>query len=378
MNAIQKRQIYPVLLDAKVFNLLPDNLKNYLRVMVDEEDVVLRGGAVKLVVLTSLMLQGKLNDRKRWELERRINDFDLSFVYKKILVDLKSEVTEKFHCIKDKLAAAGVNLEAKDIDIIEEPTRESAVARTVGSIDMTINEVAMMPQDRRWYFYYTPQCYRALAEGIGISNPQPGHFWFNAGRIIPSSFQMIRLVKFLAVGKVNKIYLPEWWRALYMENYQKKAADGQMPANAPLGFYSLVLMKNYFGGKPLLQKKAMVALYDLGFTDMLDPELYIRQQENIFADSGTKFEQTDFTIEEVIDRYLEGKRRKEEGRKSRQAARVNCGHEFEVVNCNLCGRNQCVIETCAKCGKNKTSGFLPCTLRMYAGQTDPAGFYEIK
>jgi hypothetical protein len=378
MDNIQKRQVYSVLLDAKVFNLLPDNLKNYLRAMADEEDVVLRGGAVKLVVLTSLMLQGKLNDRKRWEVELKVNDFDVSFVYKQLPVDLKIQVSEKFSRIKNKLAEVGVPLEAKDVDIIEEPTQERAAARVVGFIDMTINEVAMMPQGRRWYFYYTPQCYRALAEGIGISNPQPGHFWFNAGRIIPSSFQMIRLVKFLAAGKVNKIYLPKWWLALYMENYQNKVAEGQMPANAPLGFYSLVLLKNYFGDKPLLQKRAIVALYDLGFTDMLDPEMYIRQQERIFADSGARFEQTDFTIEEVIDRYLEGRRKKEESRTNRQAARADCGHEFKTINCNLCGRNQCAIETCAKCGKNKTGGYLPCTLRMYAGQTDPDGFYELK
>jgi hypothetical protein len=173
---------------------------------------------VKLVVLTSLMLQGKLNDRKRWEAERKINDFDVSFVYNKLPDDLKNVVAEKFNRVRDKLAAVGVSLEAKDIELVEESTRERAVARVVGLIDMTINEVAMMPQNRQWYFYYTPQCYRALAEGIGISNPQPGHFWFNAGRIIPSSFQMIRLVKFLVAGKVDKIYLPKWWRALYMEN----------------------------------------------------------------------------------------------------------------------------------------------------------------
>jgi hypothetical protein len=243
---------------------------------------------------------------------------------------------------------------------------------------MTINEVAMIPQAGRWYFYYTPQCYRALAEGIGISNPQPGHYWFNAGRIIPSSFQIIRLVKFLVAGKVDKIYLPKWWLSLYMENYQKKVVDGQMPASAPLGFYSLVLMKNYFGDKPQLQKRAMVALYDLGFTDMLDPEMYIRQQERIFADSGTKFEQTDFTIEEVIDRYLESRRKIEESRAKHQTARANCDHEFKVINCDLCGRNRCVIETCAKCGKNKTAGFLPCTMRMHSGQTDQTGFYRLK
>ncbi len=378
MDAIQKRQVYRVLLNAKVFALLPENLKNYLRVMVDQEDVALRGGAVKLVVLTSLMLQGKLNDRKRWEAERKVNDFDVSFVYKQLPVELKNEVAEKFNRIKTKLDAVGVPLAAKDVDIIEEPTQERAAARIVGFIDMTINEVAMMPQNRQWYFYYTPQCYRALSEGLGISNPQPGHFWFNAGRIIPSSFQMIRLVKFLAAGKVDKIYLPKWWVALYMENYQKKVAAGEMPDRAPLGFYSLVLMKNYFGDKPLLQKRAMVALYDLGFTDMLDPELYIRQQEQIFKDSGTKFEQTDFTIEEVVDRYLEGKRKKEESQNIRRQARANCVHEFEMINCDLCGKNRCVIENCANCGKNKTGGILPCTFRMQTGQTDPAGFYEIK
>jgi hypothetical protein len=378
MNNIQPRQVFEIALDKKVFSLLPANVQNYLRVMASEEDVSIKGGVVKLIVLTYLLAQGKLKDRNRWEIERKVNDFDLVFVYKELPVDFKKEIVEKFNRVQAKLKAAGICLEAKDIAFVEAGTKEQAAAKIVGDIDMTINEVAATPQDGRWYFYYTSQCYRDMIGGLGVSNPQPGHFWFNAGRIIPSSFQMIRLIKFLVVGKVYKIYLPKWQVALYMENYQKKVAAGEMPPNAPLGFYSLVLLSNYFGDKPLLQKKAMVALYDLGFTDMLDPNLYIRQQEQIFKNTGVNFELTDFTIEQVVDRYLEGRKKKEESQKNRQQARAQCVHEFQNINCDLCGKNQCVIETCVKCSKNRNGGVLPCTLRMRQGIVDPAGFYEIK
>jgi len=279
--------------------------------MVDEEDVAIKGGVVKFVILTSLILQNKCRDRKRWDAERKINDFDLVFIYKKLPADLKGEVVEKFNRVEAKLAMNNIPLEAEDIDIIAAPAREAAIARIVGNIDMTTNEVAMMPKDRKWYFYYTPQCYRALVEGLGVSNLQSGHFWLNAGRAFPSAFQMIRLIKLLVSGKGNKIYLPKWQLKLYFENYQKKVAAGEMPANAPLGFYSLVLLKNYFGGNLLAQKKAMIALYDLGFTDMVDPKFYIRQQEQIFANAGMDFSLADFTIEEVVDRYLESKKKKE-------------------------------------------------------------------
>ncbi len=378
MENIQKRQIYSAPLTGKIFELLPENVKNYLRAMVGEEDVAIKGGVVKFVILTSLILQNKCRDRKRWDAERKINDFDLVFIYKELPADLKKEVVEKFNRVEAKLAMNNIPLEAEDIDIIAAPAREAAIARIVGNIDTTINEVAMMPKDRKWYFYYTPQCYWALVEGLGVSNLQSGHFWLNAGRAFPSAFQMIRLIKLLVSGKGNKIYLPKWQLKLYFENYQKKVAAGEMPANAPLGFYSLVLMKNYFGDKPLLQKKAMVALYDLGFTDMMDPEMYIRQQERIFADAGADFSLADFTIEEVVDRYLESKKKKEEAQTVRQQARNQCEHEFETIDCDLCGKNKCAITACAKCGKNKNSGVLPCVLRLRQGITDPVGFYSIK
>ena len=378
MEIIQKRHIYKILLDDKLTKFLPDMVKNYLRVMLDEENIVIKGGVVKLIVLTLMMSQGRLKDRNRWEKERKINDVDLVFSYKELPEDLRGEVVSKFNRIKDKLGKSGIPLEAKDIDIIEEPSQERAVARVIGFIDMTINEVSMMPKNGQWYFYYTPQCYHALSEGVGIPNPKSGHIWYNAGRMIPSALQIIRMLKFLVAGKVNKIYLPRWWITLFLRNYEKKVAAGEMPANAPLGFYSLVLLKNYFGGNPLAQKKAMVALYDLGFTDMVDPEIYIRQQAQIFANAGADFSLADFTIEEVVDRYLESKKKKEEAQAVRQQARQQCAHEFETINCDLCGKNKCAITTCVKCGKNKGSGILPCVLRMRQGITDSAGFYWIK
>ena len=379
MNSNSKEEkINTAVIDQRLFDSLPVTARRIFSVLEKEGNVIIKGGVVKLVAMKLLESKKLFKDQARLALESRINDIDLDFIVVGDITAVKNLIAEKFYRLSAEFNYAGIFLDAKDIEIIEAADWAQGVEKIMASHDLAMNEFVMDYFSGKWHLYYTPRACRCLIDGLGVLNPKPGHVLYAAGRIFPSALGIIRLVKFLAVGKVNKIYLPEWWLALYMENYRKKVAAEEMPANAPLGFYSLVLMKNYFGDKPMLQKRAMVALYDLGFTDMLDPEMYIRQQERIFADSGTKFEQTDFTIEEVIDRYLEGKRKKEESRKNRQAVRVNCGHEFKMINCNLCGRNQCAIETCAKCGKNKTSGFLPCTLRMYSGQTDPAGFYEIK
>jgi hypothetical protein len=322
MENIQKRQIYSAPLTGKIFELLPENVKNYLRAMVGEEDVAIKGGVVKFVILTSLILQNKCRDRKRWDAERKINDFDLVFIYKELPADLKREVVEKFNRVEAKLAMNNIPLEAEDIDIIAAPAREAAIARIVGNIDMTINEVAMMPKDRKWYFYYTPQCYRALVEGLGVSNLQSGHFWLNTGRAFPSAFQMIRLIKLLVSGKGNKIYLPKWQLKLYFEII-KKGGGGRNAGQRAAGVLFAGADEKLFWRQTFVAEKAMVALYDLGFTDMMDPEMYIRQQEQIFANAGTDFSLADFTIEEVVDRYLESKKKKKKRKRSASRQEIN-------------------------------------------------------
>lgn len=378
MNSGSKEKINTVVISRSILDSLPSSARRIFPILEKEGNVIVKGGAVKLAVMRLLENQGSFKDSRRFEIESRINDIDLDFIIAGSAAAARQLIIKKFNRLSAAFKSSGIYFDTKDVEIIEAADWEQGVEKIIGGNDLTMNEFAMDFLNGRWRLYYTQRACRALIDGVGVLNPKPGHINYNAGRVFPSALGMIRLVKFLVAGKASRIYLPEWWRALYLENYQKKVAAGQMPTNAPLGFYSLVLLKNYFGDKPQLQKKAMVALYDLGFTDMLDPELYIRQQEQIFAAGGNRFEQTEFTIEEIIDRYLDSKRKKGEGWKVRQAERADCDHEFEVINCNLCGQDRCVIETCAKCGKNKNVSPLPCVSRMRSGYADPSGFYEIK
>lgn len=378
MGLEAEKKINMTIVNSRILDMLPAEARRIFSVLEKEENTVIKGGVAKLVAMKLLESKGIFRDRQRMANESRINDIDLDFIVVGNAEAARDLIIEKFNRLADKFATAGIFLDAKDVEIIKAANFGQGIEKIINRNDLAMNEFAMDFSGRTWRLHYTQRACQQLIDGIGVLNSKPGHIHYDAGRVFPSALGMVRLIKFLVAGKVNKIYLPNWWRKLYFENYQKKVAAGEMPANAPLGYYSLVLLKNYFGNNDLLQKKAMVAFYDLGFTDMLDPELYIRQQEQVFKNSGSRFEQNDFTIEDVISRYLENEQKKIENQKNRQAARAQCVHEFQTIDCDLCGKNQCAIEACAKCGKNKNSNILPCTLRMYSGQTDQAGFYEMK
>lgn len=372
------KKVNTLTLVPAIINSLPPQARRILRVLEKEGNVVIKGGTVKLVAMALLEKKGQFKDHERFVRESRIKDIDLDFIVVGSLAAMQRQVIEKFHRLEQYFQASEMYLNARDIELIEAESWEKGIEAIMGRNDLAMNELAMDYFNGRWHFYYTQRACRNLIEGVGVLNPKPGHILYDAGRIFASPLGIIRLVKFLVTGKVKKIYLPKYWLELYSEYYQKKVKSGEMPPNAPLGFYSLVLMKNYFGDDPQLQKKALVALYDLGFTEILDPDLYIRQQESIFANTGNYFEQVDFTIEEIISRYFQAKQKREENRKNRHGGQAACEHEFETIECDRCGQNRCVIETCAKCGKNKDNAFLPCVLRMRAGETDPNGFYRLK
>ena len=372
------KKINNLVVDPQMIESLPPNARRIFSVLEKEGDVIIKGGLAKLMVMRLLEQKDQFKDRARLDNESHINDIDLDFIVIGKVEAARDRVMEKFYRLYSEFERAGIYLDAKDVEIVEAESWTKGVEKIINRNDLAMNEVALDYFNGSWRLYYTQRACRNLIDGIGVLNPKPGHIFYSAGRPIPSALGMIRLIKFLAAGKVNKIYLPKWQRDLYFDNYQKKAKAGEAPPGAPLGVYSLVLMRNYFGDKPQLQKKAMVALYDLGFTDLLDPEMYIRQQEQIFKDAGNRFEQTEFSIEEVVERYLENKRKKEEIQRNRQSGKEICVHEFELIDCDLCGKNQCALESCVKCGRNKNMAPLPCAARMRRGQTDPGGFYEIK
>ena len=358
--------------------LSPD-IKNLLATLENQHAVAIKGGIAKLCLMTVLMHEGRFKDVPRWQLEKKINDIDIVFIQDPTSPDFRQELIDKYNSIHALLEAKGLTINPRDIDIVEEQRMTEAVTKILAANDLTINEVVLVPDNGQWRLFFTPNCERHMIEGVGVFvKPKTTNIHYSAGRIFPSPLGLIRLLKFLVVGKVGKIYLPRWWLTLYFENYQKKVKAGDLPAGGPLGLYSLVLLKNYFGDNLALQNKAMVALYDLGFTDILNPDLYIKQQEAIFADANKDFELKDFTIEEVFERFLESKKRKEDSQKNRQAARLGCEHEVQTIDCSLCGKNRCIIENCVKCGRSKNPQPLPCTLRLWRGETDPSGFYWIQ
>ncbi|MCU0653114.1 MAG: hypothetical protein MUD10_02535 [Candidatus Pacebacteria bacterium] len=363
----------------RYFKHLSPQVADVLSLLQGEERIAFKGGIAKLCLMAAMIEHENLKDMKRWRLEQRINDIDLVFIFPSGQDDLKEMILEKFERTKNILLSRNIYLDPRDVDIIEDVNLEKALARILGSDDLTINEVALIFVAGKWRLFYSDLALDHTVRGIGmIAKPKTTNIHYDAGRIYFSPLGVVRLIKFLASCKVQKICLPKWRLGLLFDNYQKKVKAGQMPQNAPLGFYSLVLMKNYFGNDELAQKKAMVVLYDLGLTDMLDPELYVRQQEAIFADAHKEFALKEFTMEEIVDKYIENRSKREAAAKERQATRANCAHEFEAVPCELCGQNKCEIRYCQKCGKNQNAQPLPCTLRMWQGVCDPKDFYSLK
>jgi hypothetical protein len=358
--------------------VLPQNFQDFLAALAGENNIVIKGGVAKLCLMAMLKVEGKLKDEERWQKQQKINDIDFNFIFPPETRDLRKQFIEKYQRIKDLLSTINFQIEPKDMNIVEAKSIKDGMMKILENNDLTINEEAVALISGKWKIFYTPSAALHLANGIGVLNPKPGHIWNSAGRIFPSPLGMVRLFKFLVRGTVDKIYLPKWWLTLYFENYKKKIANNELPVGTTLSYYSLILMKNYFGTSPELQNRAMILLKDLGFTDLLDPQAYIKQQEEFLKDFSGNIEIKQLTIEDVFERFLEFKKKGDENKKKRLVSHLQCDHEFQAFECDLCGKNQCFIENCLKCDKNKNTSPPPCTLRFWMGKIEPADFYSIK
>lgn len=358
--------------------ILPQNIQDFLTTLAGQENIVIKGGVAKLCLMAMLKAEGKLKDDERWQKQQKINDIDFIFIFSPETRDLKKQFIEKYQTIKKLLSPINFQIEPKDMNIVEAKSLKDGMMTILKANDLTINEEAVAVIGDKWKIFYTPSAAAHLADGIGVLNPKPGHIWNSAGRIFPSPLGMVRLLKFLIRGNVDKIYLPKWWLDLYFSSYQRKIENGDLPADTTLSFYSLILMKNYFGKDPLLQKRAMEVLCDLGFTRLFDPQAYVKQQEEILENFQGDIELKPLTIEEVFDRYVDFRKKGEENKKKRLDSHSQCEHRFQSFECDLCGKNHCFIENCVKCDKNKNTSPPPCTLRFWMGKIDPNDFYPIK
>jgi len=370
-----KKEIFSIALRDDVIVFLPFKVRGIMRALAGEPDVLIKGGVARLCLMTLIAKKGKLEGRSRLEIEKRIGDVDLAIWDDGRRPDFRRQSAAKYEILRQKLSTAGAIFEPKNLDIIEMGGVRAPVERIFETTDLTINEV-VLGYEAGWRIYYTANAIGHIAKGWGVFvRPKPTNIRYDAGRVFPSPLGMIRLLKFLVSGKVEKIYLPVHWRKLYFQDYERKLKQGLRQKDAPLGLHSLVLMKNYFGDNDRLQKKAMVALYDLGFTDLVDPDLYIRRQEDIFARAKLNFEIKDLSFDEVFARYLEEKNKAGGPYVSRAE---QCAHEYKSETCGLCGKRTCAIEVCAKCGRGKGGQAMPCSVWMREGRLEPEGFYEIQ
>ncbi len=371
-----KKEIFSIALRADIVALLPRKVRAVLNALAGERNLLIKGGIARLSLMALIEKKGKLENPSRLDIEKRIGDVDLAFWQSGSGRDFRSELCQKYAAIAQKLYAVGVVFEPKNIDIIDLDGGKPPVEKIFDATDLTINEVALGCEGNVWRIYYTSHAIKHIATGWGVFvRPKPTNIRTDAGRVFPSPLGMVRLLKFLVSGKVKKIYLPVHWRKLYFADYERKLKEGLRQPNAPLGLHSLVLMKNYFGNDDRLQKKAMFALYDLGFTTLLDPDLFIRQQEDIFSRAKMRFELKDLGFDDVFNRYLEEKNRKYP---QRPAGAEQCMHVYEQTACNLCGRRVCAIEACKNCGKGKSRPPMACTVWMRECRLEPEAFYEIK
>ncbi len=354
-----QRKFVRVELDKRVIAKFPPFVEYALDSLAPEQEMVIKGGLARLCCIEALAFANDgFPDQERQAIERRINDVDIIIFHKGTLPKSKDFLVEKFLRIRQNLDAQGIELKSEDAEPVKGEIGEYALRKILCDADLTINESILAPSGGRWVLWTTKECLRDLREGVGFLNAKPAHFRYERGRFMPSNLGWMRLVKFLAEGKISSIYMPRWWREAHFASMKQKMEAGDLPWGASLGLYSLSLMEKKAGGKPELQSNIMKILNALRFTDIINPDEYIAKQKEGFAAKGQLFELKKFAFEEIIDRAVEKKSQVFDRRHDRNVIKNSCEHFWEQYVCDGCARH-CALKLCTQCPAVETMD-LPC------------------
>ena len=80
---------------------------------------------------------------------------------------------------------------------------------------------------------------------------------YDYGRMLPTNYGFFRLFRLWVEGKVEKIYLPEWWISTHFQEAERLEKER-------FGNYALVIAHQYKNATSQIQKRWGLVLNELG------------------------------------------------------------------------------------------------------------------
>jgi len=305
-----------------------------------KEDLTIKGGFAKIILGEILKSEGKIKKNLALGYEGK-TDLDLLITISGSIKENIDRIAEKMWKLKEKFFNLGVNLDEKDVEVIEGNLKDiKFIKQFLESRDLTINEVIFIPKFETLFF--TDKCLRDTVNAVGIlAANKPETLWRDYGRIIASPYGMVRLIKFLTEKKVNFIYLPNWW---VLSNKQ----EAEKMRRGIFGAYGLILMERYKDNESL-QFHFMKILNSLLITNLKKFETFKKEQEIFFETSrGEEFLLEKKSFKEILEeKLLKEKRKENENELKKKEA---CPHKNKIkFICEHCYW-RCAITRCKDCG----------------------------
>jgi hypothetical protein len=354
----ENRDIYKIEVNTSI---LPEVSQTILSNLL-EEGVGPKGGLARSVLLK---MESEKKDSKidlyRLDIEEnRLKDLDFVILYrqqlskeKEFLLSREVEIRQK---IQETLKEKNIRFDGRDIEPVRGSFSGDLKLKTITKIlitrDLTINEVLLVPEEGKWYCYYTRQGRQDLISGIGMLAPNG---WkttrSDLGRLIPSNYGFFRLLRFWVEGKVSKIWLPKWMINVHLAEIQRLQDEGKLPEGATLGRYSRILVAQYRNADAIIKKRWMQTLNLLGFTDLASFDDYSKEQELLDGLTNDFDFEENISLKEVIEKTIKERQEKQNSRHIRNQEMEECiKHVFETTYCHNCKINGgCEIKKCVLC-----------------------------
>ena len=336
-----RRKVYEH--EIKVYEM-PVEIQEVMKLLDNESYLAVKGGYAKMVLGEILKQQGK-NPEAVAHPKGTYLDLDIVLTFVGTKRKNLDVLDERVAALTEKLSGIDIELNPADVETIKgNLDNQKTIVRFLESRDLTINEVIAVPKKNgSWTLYYTDKCYRDTLNGSGIIGANGSSVArIDAGRWIAGPYGITRLLRFLIEGKVNKIYLPQWWIDLNNKEAKKMNREN-------LGSYGMILCRRY-EDNPHLQKKMMFYLNKLGITDIKNFKKYMEEQELFFQlHTNEKFSFSDDRPFIDIQKHLEKKdAERMQSYQERKKVRESCVHKTKTFVCEHCAK-KCIIKKCAYC-----------------------------
>jgi len=339
----QLNNFYQIKIEETVLGKLPE-VKNILGILQQTEPhVIIKGGMARLTLLKYLEQQGKIIQPWRLQREEKLRDIDLILPHTNTLPKDRTDLVNSAAIIKEELSA-GTQL---TVDFEPFKASPSCLERILSTRDLTINEVILyLNNSGGWELSYTSRCWRDIIQGVGmLTSGGKKLIRYDYGRMLPTNYGFFRLFRLWVEGKVEKIYLPEWWISTHFQEAERLEKER-------FGNYALVIAHQYKNATSQIQKRWGLVLNELGFTDLPYLSTFQQEQELLYDIKNNQ----PFAFEEerpfgqIIDQMVKEEQQRQSARQKRNEQMRKCQHNtLKTFECSGC-KHSCKIQRC-ECGQ---------------------------